>query len=56
MDVGRTLWIVIAVKLIVIFAVLRWLFFTPALDGMDSSERAASVMERMTERDDNIKL
>ena len=56
MDVGRTLWIVIVVKLIVIFAMLRLLFFAPALGGMDSSERAATVMERMTERVDNIKL
>ncbi len=45
MDVGRTLWLVIVIKLVV----LRLLFFAPATDGMDDSERASAVMERMTE-------
>ncbi len=49
MDVGRTLWIVIVVKLVVIFVVLRLLFFVPALGGMDESQRAAAVMENMTD-------
>jgi len=49
MDVGRTLWIVIIVKLVVIFVVLRLLFFVPATGDMDESERAAAVMNRMTE-------
>ena len=49
MDVGRTLWLVIVIKLVVIFVVLRLLFFAPATGGMDDSERASAVMERMTE-------
>ena len=27
MTVGRTLWMLIAVKLVIIFAILKWLFF-----------------------------
>ena len=45
----RTLWLVIVIKLVVIFVVLRLLFFAPATGGMDDSERASAVMERMTE-------
>lgn len=56
MDVGRTLWIVIAVKAVVIFVVLRLLLFVPAAGDADESERAAAVMDRMTECVDNVKL
>lgn len=55
MTVGRTLWIIIIIKLAVIFAVLRLLFFAPAMSGMDAEERAARVRDNLTERYDNLK-
>ena len=40
---GRTLWILILVKLFVIFVVLRIFFFQPALSGMDEVEKQEAV-------------
>ena len=40
---GRTLWILILVKLFVIFVVLRIFFFQPALSGMDEGEKQEAV-------------
>ena len=40
---GRTLWILILVKLFVIFVVLRIFFFQPALSGMDEAEKQEAV-------------
>ncbi len=48
MTVGRTLWIVILVKLFVIFAVLRLFFFPDFLAGRSDEERAAYVLEELT--------
>ena len=49
MDDGPTLWLVIDIHLVVIFVELRSWYFAPATGGMDDSERASAVMERMTE-------
>lgn len=38
MTVGRTLWIIILIKLFIIFAVLRLFFFKPALTGTDEQK------------------
>ena len=46
MTVGRTLWLIIAIKLIVIFAVLRVFFFQPTLHGSDE-EKADQVRENL---------
>ena len=56
MTVGRTLWLIIVVKLAVIFIVLRLIFFPAALGGMSDEERAATVMGNMTECRDNDNL
>ena len=40
---GRTLWILILVKLFVIFVVLRIFFFQPALSGMDEAAKQEAV-------------
>lgn len=42
MTVGRTLWIIIIIKLVVIFAILRLFFFRPVLKGTES-QKADSV-------------
>ena len=49
MTVGRTLWIVILVKLFVIFAVLRLFFFPDFLAGKSDRERAEHMLEELTE-------
>lgn len=46
MAIGRTLWLIIAIKLIVIFAVLRVFFFQPTLHGSDE-EKADQVRENL---------
>ena len=50
MDVGRTLWMIILVKLFIIFAVLKVFFFPNILKknfGTDS-ERSEYVIEQLT--------
>lgn len=46
---GRTLWLIILVKLLVIFLVLRLFFFRPALAGQTEEEKQETV-GRMLER------
>lgn len=40
---GRTLWVIILVKLFILFAVLRVFFFRPVLSGLDAEEKPAAV-------------
>ena len=47
---GKQLWILIIIKLIIIFAVLRLCFFRPALAGLSDSERSETVGGTLTER------
>ena len=42
---GRTLWILILVKLFVLFAILRPFFFRPALAGLDEEEKREAVAD-----------
>ncbi|WP_394370817.1 DUF4492 domain-containing protein [Prevotella herbatica] len=49
---GRTLWLVIIIKLFIIFVVLRMFFFHPALSGMSDKEKQNKVGENLI---DNIK-
>ena len=49
MTLGRTLWCIILVKLVVIFAVLRLFFFTPHLQG-SAQEKGRAVSAELTER------
>ncbi len=53
MTVGRTLWLIIIVKLIVIFVVLKLLFFPDMLTGSTDAERGAQVLDMLTEPNDN---
>ena len=49
MTLGRVLWCIILVKLVVIFAVLRLFFFTPHLRGTPE-EKSRMVTAELTER------
>lgn len=40
---GRTLWIIIGVKLAVMFLILRLFFFQPTLKGMTDTQKADAV-------------
>ena len=46
---GRTLWIVVLVKLFVMFAVLKLFFFPDFLAGTRDGARAAYVWEELTD-------
>ena len=52
MTVGRTLWAIIAVKLVVFFLILRWLFFPNflSLQADDDEGKATYVREQITKR------
>lgn len=46
MSVGRTLWIIVGIKLFILFAVLRLFFFKPELSKYKSErEKAQHVIE-----------
>lgn len=48
MSVGRTLWIIVAIKLIIMFAILRIFFFKPELNKFKSdSDKAQHVIENL---------
>lgn len=40
---GRTLWIIILLKLIILFAVLRLFFFQPVLGGLNDEQKSEAV-------------
>ena len=49
MTVGRTLWAIILLKLFVLFAVLKWLFFPNFLAQFgDEQGRSDYVLEQLT--------
>jgi len=49
MRLGRTLWVIILIKLVIIFAVLRIFFFQPTLQGSDE-EKADAVSGELSQR------
>lgn len=50
MTVGRTLWVIILVKLFLMFAVLKVFFFPDPLAGKSSNERADFILDRLAPR------
>jgi len=50
MRVGKTLWILIAVKLFVLFAIIKWLFFPNILQEnfQNDKQRSAYVLDHLT--------
>lgn len=49
---GRTLWLIIIIKLCVIFLVLRLFFFQPALSGQSDDQKAETVSGNLIEKGD----
>lgn len=49
MTVGRTLWLVIFIKLFILFAILRVFFFQPTLTGNDEA-KADTVRENLVNK------
>lgn len=47
MTLGRTLWTIVLIKLFVMFAVLRLVFFPDALAGKSEAERSRTVLEEL---------
>ena len=51
MTVGKSLWAIILVKLVIIFLILRVFFFKPALAEYDTDiEKSAVVIENLTKQ------
>ena len=44
---GRTLWVIILLKLFVIFVVLRMFFFKPILSGLNNEEMSERVGQNL---------
>ncbi len=49
MTVGSTLWIIVAVKLFIMFAVLKVFFFRSPMRGMDAGQRTEAVLHNLTD-------
>ncbi|MCF0191262.1 MAG: DUF4492 domain-containing protein [Marinilabiliaceae bacterium] len=45
---GRSLWILIMVKLVFLFLIMRLFFFRPAMEGLSEDEKVEVVVERLT--------
>ncbi len=57
MTVGRTLWIVIIIKLVVMFAVIRLFFMPDILGGFDNdTQRAEAVREHLSQINNRINI
>ncbi len=53
MTVGRTLWLIIAIKVVVFFVIIRWIFFPDFLAGKaDTEEGKADYVRRELVRRD----
>ena len=44
---GRTLWLIILLKLFIMFVVLRIFFFQPVLSGLDEQEKQDAVAKEL---------
>lgn len=47
---GRTLWLLIILKLIILFAVLRVFFFRPVLAGQSDEQKSETVGNELIEK------
>lgn len=50
MTVGRTLWLIIAIKVVIMFAILKVFFFPNFLGGMSESEKSDYVTNELINR------
>ena len=49
-SLGRTLWVVILIKLFIVFVILRVFFFRDPLANMNSAQRSDYVSEQLFNR------
>ena len=47
---GRTLWLIIIIKLCVLFFILRLFFFQPTLSGQSDNQKAETVSGNLLEK------
>lgn len=47
---GRTLWLIIVLKLFVIFVVLRFCFFRPVMQGLSNDEKSERVGQQLQQK------
>ena len=47
---GRTLWLIIVLKLFVIFVVLRFCFFRLAMQGLSNDEKSERVGQQLQQK------
>lgn len=47
---GRTLWLIIVLKLFVIFVVLRFCFFRPAMQRLSKDEKSERVGQQLQQK------
>lgn len=50
MRLGRTLWFIIVLKLVIMFLVLKIFFFPSALGGLSDQQKAERVSRELIER------
>ncbi len=52
MKTGRTLWLIIAVKLFVLLVIIKWLFFPDVLEThfSNDAERGAYILDTLTQQ------
>lgn len=50
MTLGKTLWAIIIIKLVVMFLILKPLFFTPTFKGLSDEEKASRVSYEIINR------
>lgn len=48
MKLGKTLWLIIAIKLFIMFAILKVFFFQYELGGLTDEQKSEIVREKLT--------
>lgn len=53
MKLGKSLWLLIAIKLFILFAVLKWLFFPNYLEThfQNDTQRSHYILEQLTQKE-----
>ncbi|MCF0177995.1 MAG: DUF4492 domain-containing protein [Bacteroidales bacterium] len=49
---GRTLWLLVLLKLVLLFAVLRLFFFRPTMSGMTEGEKSEFVARTLLQQEE----
>ncbi|MCF0165982.1 MAG: DUF4492 domain-containing protein [Bacteroidales bacterium] len=52
---GRTLWLLVFAKIVILFLVLRLFFFKPAMAGKTDEQKSEIVGSHLTEQNNNYK-